>query len=111
LAGGFQIDPAALRGFAQAAEDQGQQLEQIHQTLSAVQIDADAFGLLPASHDLYSAYTEHAQAEVENTAEAAELLHETGGGLEQTAANYEETENAVTELHRSMQSRLGDGRG
>jgi uncharacterized protein YukE len=108
---GYQIDPAALRSFAQAAEAQAQQLEQIHQTLAGVQVDGDAFGLLPAAHDLYSAYVSHAQAEVDNTSEAGELLQETGTGLEQTAESYEQTEQAVTEASRSVQSRMDDGRG
>lgn len=60
MAGGFQIDLAALRSFAQVADDQMQQLERIHQTLAGVQIDGDAFGLLPASGDLHGAYTAHA---------------------------------------------------
>jgi uncharacterized protein YukE len=111
MAGGYQIEPTALRSFAQAAQEQGRQLEQIHQTLASVQIDGDAFGLLPASKDLHGAYTAHAQAEVENTTEAAELLQEIGSGLDQTAGNYEQNEQAVTEASRSIQGQLGGGRG
>ncbi|MBR7824698.1 hypothetical protein KDK95_00130 [Actinospica sp. MGRD01-02] len=111
MAGGYQVDVAALRSFAQVADAQEQQLERIHQTLAGVQIDGDAFGLLPASGDLHSAYTAHAQAEVENTAEAAQLLHETGAGLEQTAVNYGQTEQAITEMYHNMRGQLGGGRG
>lgn len=111
MAGGFQIDLAALRSFAQVADDQMQQLERIHQTLAGVQIDGDAFGLLPASGDLHGAYTARAQAEVENTSEAAGLLQETGAGLERTAGNYEQTERAVTEMYHGMRGQLGGDRG
>jgi uncharacterized protein YukE len=102
MADGYQIDPAVLRNFAQVADEQAQKLDQIHQALAGVQIDGDAFGMLPASGDLHTEYTAHAQAEVDDTSEASALLRETGDGLMQTADNYEQTEQHVAALHHAV---------
>ena len=109
MADGYRIDPAVLRTFAQVLDQQAQTLDQIHQALAGVRIDGDAFGMLPASGDLHSEYTAHAQAEVGNTGEAPALLRETGDGLVQTADNYERTEQHVAELHHAVLRSLSAG--
>lgn len=109
MADGYQIDPAALRNFAQVADEQAQKLDQIHQALADVQIDGDAFGMLPASSSLHSEYTAHAQAEVDNTGEASALLRDTGDGLVQSADSYEQTEQHVAGLHHAVLRALPGG--
>ena len=109
MADGYQIDPALLRNFAHVAAEQAQKLDQIHATLAGVQIDGDAFGLLPASSSLHSEYTVHAQAEVDNTSEASALLRATGDGLAQSADNYEQTEQHIAELHHAVLRVLSGG--
>lgn len=109
MADGYQIDPAMLRAFAQVADEQARRLDQIQQTLAGVHIDAEAFGKLPASGDLHNEYTAHAQAEVEDTGEAAQLLRETGDGLVQTADNYEQTEQHIAGLHHAVLRSLSGG--
>jgi hypothetical protein len=102
MAGGYQIDPAALRKYVQVVDQQAQKLDQIHRTLAGVQVDGDAFGKLPASGDLQREYTSHAQAEVDNSGEAVQLTQGTGDGLVQTADNYEQTEQRVAEMHQAI---------
>jgi len=109
MADGYQIDLAVLRNFAQVADEQAQKLDRIHQALAGVQIDGDAFGMLPASSALHTEYTAHTQAEVDNTGEASALLRETGDGLVQTADNYEQTEQHVAELHHVVLRTLSGG--
>jgi uncharacterized protein YukE len=102
MADGYRIDPAALRKFVEVMDQQAQKLDQIHQTLAGVQVDGDAFGMLPASGDLHREYTSHAQAEVDNSGEAVQLMQETGNGLVQTADNYAQTEQRVAEMHHAI---------
>ena len=109
MADGYHIDPAVLRNFARVVDEQAQRLDQIHQALAAVHIDSDAFGKLPASGDLHSEYTAHAQAELGNSDEAAQLLRETGDGLIQTADNYEQTEQRIAGLHHAVLRSLSGG--
>ncbi len=109
MADGYQIDPAVLRTFAQVVDEQAQRLDQIHQTLAGVHIDADAFGKLPASGDLHNEYTAHAQAEVDDTGEAAQLLRETGDGLVLTAQTYEQTDQRIAGLHHAVLRSLSGG--
>ena len=109
MADGYQIDLAVLRSFARVVDEQAQKLHQIHQVLAGVHIDADAFGKLPASGALHNEYTAHAQAEVDNTGQAAQLLRETGDGLIQTADNYEQTEQRIAGLHHAVLRSLSGG--
>jgi hypothetical protein len=106
MAGGYHIDPAALRQYVQVVDQQAQKLDQIHQTLAGVQVDVDSFGMLPASSDLRREYTSHARAEVDNSGEAVQLMQETGDGLVQTVDNYERTERSVAEMHHAIRRAL-----
>lgn len=102
MARGYQIEPSILRKYVQVMDQQAHILDQIHQTLAGVQVDGDSFGMLPASGDLHREYASHAQAEVDNSGEAVQLMQETGNGLVQTADNYEQTEQDIAEMHYAI---------
>jgi uncharacterized protein YukE len=85
---GYEVHYPALHQHASLITAQAQQLEQVHATLAGVQVPAGAFGKLPESADLHSAYQAHAQAEVTNTSQLPDLLTQVGGALDGTADHY-----------------------
>jgi uncharacterized protein YukE len=105
-ADGFQVDGSVLRQYAQTCQSASQQLEQIHQVVASITVSADWFGKLPDSGDLHGEYTAHAQAEVQNTSEATQLLQDTASQLNQTADSYDQTDQGAAEAHRAVSEAL-----
>jgi hypothetical protein len=107
MADGFEVYPATLRGYARLVREQASRLEQVHRALTAVDVAAGAFGKLPESADMHSAYSQHASAEVANTAGLPGLLDQVADGLVASAENYEEVESANAQSARFVADGLG----
>ncbi|GAA1244501.1 hypothetical protein GCM10009665_39160 [Kitasatospora nipponensis] len=78
-------------------------LAQVRTALAAVQVPAGAFGHLPDSDQLHTAYNEHATAEQQNLTDLMDLLSYAATGLHSTAGNYRTNES-------DLQASLGGGR-
>lgn len=107
MADGIEVHTSALRQYAELVKQQAAKLAQVHSTLAGVSVPGGAFGKLPESSDMESAYAKHATAEVSNTAQLPGLLNEVAQGLETTAANYTAAESANVQHAQSVTGEMG----
>jgi hypothetical protein len=84
MGNGFDVEHTALRTYASQIQQQVQRMAEVHAT-----------------------YTEHANAEVTNSSEAAGLLPEIGTALTGNADAYIETDTALAALHHDIIGELG----
>ena len=103
---GFAVQSSALGKLADILSDQARQLDAIHQSLADVLIPGGAFGALPASGQLHSEHTAHAQSELENLLLGRGLMQDDSEGLAATAARYDEAEHLVEASARAIQGSL-----
>ncbi|MFG2141366.1 hypothetical protein [Streptomyces sp. NPDC048650] len=85
---GFQINPDAIFHCASGTDQQKEAIPRIARALEHVEIPSGAFGKLPESDELLSAYKEHATAAQENVHDLVELLEGAVEALRATAGNY-----------------------
>jgi predicted trehalose synthase len=107
MAGGLEVNSTALRQYAELIREQASRLEQVHSTLAGVSSPGGAFGKLPESADMQSAYAQHASAEVSNTAKLPGLLNQVAQGLDACASNYAAAESANTRAAQSVSGEMG----
>ncbi|UNO39649.1 hypothetical protein [Streptomyces sp. MST-110588] len=104
MGSGFQTDPEAILGYAMAAERQHEEIPRIGLALAHVDVPSGAFGHLPDSDELHSAYNEHAEAAQQNIKDLAELVQTAAESLREAAGNYFANEYA-------LQAGFGGGNG
>jgi hypothetical protein len=91
----FRVDPEAITRYGATNSEQGYQLQRVQSAIAGVTVSSTAFGHLPNAQNLALAYQEHAQASQQNLADLVEALRSTGQGLDITAENYNEQDQAI----------------
>ncbi|MDH6577980.1 type VII secretion target [Kitasatospora sp. MAP5-34] len=93
---GFRVQPGAISGYAATVTGQSEQLGQIQSATAGIAISADAFGHLPNAQNLAQVYQEHASASSQNLNDLVQALTGTADGLNYTAQNYAEQDQAIS---------------
>ncbi|GAA4851045.1 hypothetical protein [Kitasatospora terrestris] len=91
----FRVRPEALDRYAALIQQQREQLARIQSVLAGVEVPGGAFGHLPDSDELHEGYNEHATGEQQNLSDLMEVLDFAAEGLQDSAANYRETEDGI----------------
>jgi hypothetical protein len=102
MTSGFEVSSDVLRRFGDVLDEQALRLGQIQRCLADVHVGSDAFGHLPSAAALWQQYDTHAQEESQNLGEAAGLLQDSKDDLTRNAADYDETEQHVTDMHQNV---------
>lgn len=84
----MSVDPQELARFAAASDSRAERMEQIFAELVGAHVDRLSFGLMPASGDLHTAYTEHADSCVAGMREGAEAMTGIAEGLRTEGEMY-----------------------
>lgn len=107
MASGLEVHSTELRQYAALIREQAARLEQVHAALAGASVPGGAFGKLPESAGMESAYAQHASAEVTNTAELPGLLTRVAQGLDACAGNYAAAESVNARAARSVSPEAG----
>jgi hypothetical protein len=94
---GFRVDPDAVLRYAVTAEQHQGDLPRAASAIAHVNIPHGAFGKLPGSEELHSAYREYAGAAEQNIKALADIVGDVAGGLRSVAGNYLHNEQALSQ--------------
>ncbi|KJK56146.1 type VII secretion target [Saccharothrix sp. ST-888] len=93
---GFRVQPEALGRYASTTTEQQEQLARAQMAISGIAVSPDAFGHLPNAQNLAQTYREHADASRQNLSDLMEALTGTATGLNHSAQNYAEHDQAIS---------------
>ncbi|GAA3794288.1 hypothetical protein GCM10022403_030200 [Streptomyces coacervatus] len=85
---GFHADPDALLKYAAHAEQHLDDIPRVASALAHITVPAGAFGKLPDSDELHSAYQEHAGAAEHNVQDLVSVLADVAKGLRDVGGEY-----------------------
>ena len=88
----FKVSTGVFDSFIESATSHAEEFEQIVQQLTDAHVDRGSFGLMPASGDLYQAYTEHVDGCLDGLTSTADTMHDVSAGAIATKQNYEGAE-------------------
>ncbi|MFF3496746.1 hypothetical protein ACFYWS_36025 [Streptomyces sp. NPDC002795] len=94
---GFDVESAALRRYAQAAEQAADKVESIRRRLAPLDLHQQTFGRLPESDELkadYDKQSEEAATDLKDVQDALTVIAETVRG---SADAYDQGEEAQTQ--------------
>ncbi|MEV0092606.1 hypothetical protein [Streptomyces sp. NPDC050738] len=95
MAQSFQVDPDAILKYAMAGERQHERIPGIASALGGVDVPWGAFGKLPDSDELHSAYRDHAAASQQDVQDLIGVMATVIQNLRTTAGNYLTVEHAT----------------
>ncbi|MFW6598737.1 type VII secretion target [Propionibacteriaceae bacterium Y2011] len=104
----FQVNTAELRSAATQFEQLGKQSKGFETTAEGMNLSDDQFGRVPGiANRLSEAYQEHRSQCLESMQGCTEAINAVAEGLENTAKQYQELEDAIAEaleqLHKAIQ--------
>ncbi|MGW3117865.1 hypothetical protein ACWDBW_12095 [Streptomyces sp. NPDC001107] len=85
---GFHVDPDMLLKYAAQAEQHLDDLPRVASALAHITVPGGAFGKLPDSDELHSAYLEHAAAAEHNVQDLVSVLADVAQGLRDVGGQY-----------------------
>lgn len=91
----FTAAQEALHKFAKSADQRAEKLRAIRSKLAGHELNKQAFGKLPESDELYSAYDEQSEHVLETLEQAATLEEKISEGVTETARAYQADEDAT----------------
>ncbi|MFD7923786.1 hypothetical protein ACFV3R_31835 [Streptomyces sp. NPDC059740] len=95
MGNGFHANPDVLLNYANDVGRHQEEVPRIGRALDQVDVPAGAFGKLPESDELHTAYTEHAQAAQQDVRDLTDLLLHASETLRAMAGNYIQNEMAT----------------
>jgi hypothetical protein len=104
---GFDVHLDALKSFGQVLTAQGDRMQQVNAALSGASVSGDAFGKLPNSGSMHANYTAHAEAEVQNSADMAQILAGIGEALSAMADAYQAVDQEVQQTLQAISTGSG----
>ncbi|MGG7571807.1 hypothetical protein [Streptomyces sirii] len=97
----FTAAQEALHKFAKSSDQRAERLRAIRSRLAGHDLDREAFGRLPESGELYTAYDEQSEHVLETLEAAATLQEKISEGVTETARAYQADEDAtVASMHQ-----------
>ncbi|MFF4505496.1 hypothetical protein [Streptomyces sp. NPDC001401] len=85
---GFHADPDVLLKYAGQAEQHLDDIPRVASALAHITVPDGAFGKLPDSDELHSAYRDHAGAAEHNVQDLVSVLADVAQGLRDVAGEY-----------------------
>lgn len=104
---GFRVDPDAILKYAATAEKHHGDIPRVAAALAHVNVPAGAFGKLPDSDELHSAYREHASAAEHNVHDLAGVIEDVAEKLRGVAGEYLRHELALQQGLNGIEGGLG----
>ncbi|MFI7101414.1 hypothetical protein ACIBK8_18815 [Streptomyces sp. NPDC050161] len=92
---GYRVHPDALHTYAAAIDRAADRVSQIMSSVGTIRVPADAFGKLPDADGLARSYEDHADTDVQNCKDLADILRHTADGLSHSARHYEDSEQVT----------------
>lgn len=88
------VDPAVFALFANGSTSRARQLEDLRQRLLDAHVGRSSFGIMPASGELFRAYTEQSDTCLDGLGGLATLMTALAEAAIRTKDNYEQVEAA-----------------
>ena len=85
---GFRVDPDVLLKYAAQAEQHLDDIPRVASAIAHITVPNGAFGKLPDSDELHSAYREHAAAAEQNVSDLVSVLADVAKGLRDVGGQY-----------------------
>jgi hypothetical protein len=85
---GFHVDPDVLLKYTAQAERHLGDIPRVASALAHITVPNGAFGKLPDSDELHSAYRDHASAAETNVHDLASVLEDVAQGLRDVGGQY-----------------------
>ena len=105
----LDVQPEALTAFASASRERAEQFRSLHRAFGDGHVPRHAFGVMPASFSLATAYAEQFEACLQGLADAAEVMADVAEGLSDTDEAYIDADLAATDLFVSGRPPAPDG--
>ncbi|MFJ8042674.1 DUF2563 family protein [Kitasatospora sp. NPDC096147] len=102
MAGGYQVDPEAIRRFGRTSTERSAKLREIRERLGGGWLLPGAFGKLPESDEIATDYQERHEAAVVNLISAADTMDRIGDHAQDLARSYEAVESSLSEQLESV---------
>ncbi len=88
MGNGFHVDPDVLLEYAAQAERHLADIPRVASALAHIAVPQGAFGKLPDSDELHSAYQDHAGAAEHNVQDLVSVLADVAKGLRDVVGQY-----------------------
>ncbi|MCB5909012.1 hypothetical protein [Streptomyces pinistramenti] len=100
---GYRVHPDALHTYATAIDRAADRVSQITSSIGAIRVPADAFGKLPDADGLFRSYEDHADTDVQDCKDLADILRHTADGPTHSALHHEDSEQVTVSSIQDIQ--------